>query len=210
MTVSGYTDISICNAALDELGVNQINSIVNPETDVEASCARLYPLTIGGLLSRHPWNFAQPLRQLAVDADATPAQKSGYEYAYRLPSDLIAGPFAVYADGNVKHPIHDYMNVNGYILASYNRIDVRYRHVPPVERWPIYFIDLAVMALAARLAKPVTGDNELATEKRIIAFGHANSDMNGGLFAEAKRIDAISRPIPSLFQNGDPITATRY
>lgn len=207
MSLNQYSDLDICQMALDEIAGPTINDIDNPTNDVEATCARLYPLVRGTLLSRHDWNFANPVRQLAVNADETPL--GGYTRAFKLPSDLIAGPFAVYADGNLSRPVSDYMNANDHIHADHDIVHVKYRAVPPVTSWPVYFVDLVVMALAARLAKPVADNTALGAEKTQIAFGPPSLDGNGGMFADAKRIDGISEPTKSIFRNGNPLSRTR-
>lgn len=208
MTVNAYDDVKICSIALNLVGENPINSITDPETDIEATCARLYPPLVASLLSRHEWNFANPVRQLAINADETP--QLSYTYAHKLPSDLLAGPFAVYGNGDFRRPVTDYENADDHIHSNYQRIDVRYRRKTPVETWPEYFVDLVTTALGARLAKPVADNTSLATELRITAFGPAELDGEGGLFKAAKGIDAKSQPIRSFFRNGDPLTATRY
>lgn len=209
MTINAYSQPEdICTAAMDRIGGGTINSISNPVTDAEATCARLYPLTVGMLLSRHDWNFANPVVQLAVNGDETPV--GGYDYAFQLPSDLVAGPFAVYAHGDKSRPVLDYENANDHIHASFNICHIKYRRFAPPAVWPLYFTDLVVAALAGRLAKPVADDSGLQQELRIEAFGTANEDGTGGLFGAAKRTDAASQPIQSIFANGDPLTSTRY
>lgn len=207
MTANAYDDIKICSAALNLIGEKPINSIDDPKTDNEATCARIYPLVVSELLSSHEWNFANPVRQLAINADQTP--QFGYEYAHRLPSDLIAGPFAVYGDGNFRYTISDYENADDHIHSNYERIDVRYRKKTAVSTWPEYFVSLVVLALASRLAKPVADNTSLTQELRIQAFGPAEANGQGGFLKVAKGIDAKSQPIRSFFRNGDPLTATR-
>ena len=207
MSLNNYDDLDICQMGLDEIAGPTINSIDDPTTDVEATCARLYPLVVGDLLASHDWNFASPVRQLAVNADETPV--GGYDHAYRLPSDLIAGPFAVYGDGDQSRPISSYENANDHIHTNFDIVHVKYRNVPAVSTWPIYFVNLVVMALAARLAKPVADNTALGAEKNEVAFGPPNLDGNGGLFAKAKRIDAISEPTKTIFKNGNPLSRTR-
>lgn len=205
MTVNGYDDLAINNMALNLLGQSPINSIEEPTSDNEATCARIYPITVLSLLSRHPWNFANPVRQLAVNGDITPV--GNYLYAYKLPSDMLSGPEAVFADGNLKRPVHDYEVADDHVHCNYTRIDVRYAKKTSPATWPAYFVELVVMALASRLAKPIADNTALTTEYRIAAFGPAEMDGEGGLFKTAKGLDAKSQPMKSLFRNGDPLTA---
>lgn len=207
MTVTVYDDLEICNVAVTMIGASPINSIAEPVTDIEAACARLYPLVLGALMT-HNWSFNDAVRQLVVDADH--AAQFGFLYAYRLPSDLVSGPDAVYADGDTTRPVSDFANANDYIYADYERIDVRYRsNGSDPAIWPGYFIDLFTAALAARLAQPVRAKTDIQTEMRILAFGPADMDGKGGLWLKAVNADAKSKPMRSLFRNGDPLTMTR-
>lgn len=207
MTVSSYTEVSVCNIALALIGETAINTITDPETDVEATCATLYPITRDDLLSKHEWNFANPIRELAVDADAPAVD--GWQYAHRLPANMLAGPFAVWGDGSTR-PVADYAVINNHVYSNYAVIKVRFREQVLVSEWPHYFVNLVAHALGAALAKPVAENSARAEELRIIAFGSADKEGMGGLFANARRLDAQSRPIKSMFAMGDPLSATRY
>lgn len=204
MTVNSYDELGICNNALILIGQNLINSIADPTTDTEAICARLYKMTVATILSRHDWNFCNPVAQLAHNADVTPV--NGYIYAFKLPSDLIAGPFAVYTAADINSPVQQYVHANDHIHTNEPTCYVRYRKLVPVETWPEYIIDLVATALASRLAKPVADDSEMATELRIQAYGNATENMDGGLMKIAKTIDAMSQPNKTLFHAGNPLT----
>lgn len=207
MTVNSYSDVKICNAALRMIGSGGINSISEPTTDKEAICADIYPLARDTLLSSHEWNFNLVERTLAVDADKTPVQN--YDYAHRLPSALLAGPYSVWGDGS-SSPVFDYVNAEDYIHSDYAVVKIMCRIVPPVSIWPTWFIDLFMHDLAMRFAKPVADNTELVQEYRIKAYGPAALDGQGGMFGKAKLLDAKSEPVKTLFRNGDPLTSTRY
>ena len=98
MTLNTYTDIDVINTGLALIGEEPIASITDENlTAIETICARIWPKLKGFLLSAHQWNFCLHERELTVDADIDPL--SDFEYAYRLPADLISGPFSVYGDG---------------------------------------------------------------------------------------------------------------
>lgn len=210
MTVNAYDDVKICTAALAQIGEGGINSISEPKTDIEAICAILYPLAISTLLARHGWNFATTIRQLAANLDATEELKAGYAYAYKIPSDLIAGPFAIYAERNFRRPVQDYLPAQNHIMSNAAVLHVKYRLRPDVSAMPHYFVDLLITDLSSRLAKPVADNSSLATEMRIRAYGPAEMDGAGGLFGVAKALDSCGSPMRSMFDNGDPLTATRF
>lgn len=204
MTLNAYDDLAICNLACDVLGLDPINSIEVPTTDAEAKLARLYPITMSGLLSRHDWNFADGYVQLAVNADMAPV--SGYLRAFKLPSAMIAGPFAIYDGQDLARPVHDYLNHADHIHTDRTDVWARYRKKVPVNLWPEYFVELAYVALAYVAAKPLTDNTSMTTELRIRTYGPAELDGEGGLWKSAKGIDAKSQPVRSIFQNGDPLT----
>jgi hypothetical protein len=209
MTVNSYNaDEDLCSATCDLLRIPAVSSISDPTTDTEARFARQLPLLRGMLLSRHDWNFANPVVQLTNNPDVTP--NAGHDHAFKLPSDLIAGPFAVYDSATSDEPVLNYINANDHIHASFDVCLVQYRRNPPLSTWPLYFTDLVVVALASRMAKAETDNDALVREYRIQAFGRADENSNGGLLGAAKNIDARSEPIKTIYQNGDPLTATRY
>lgn len=209
MPVNLYTDIALCNAALDLIGESGINTLTEPKTDIEASCATQFTLVIANLLSLREWSFSTRLRQLAASADIDAENRRGYAYAHALPSNLLAGPFAICGSNNDRDTITDYALDGNYVLSDSPVVYARYCAQTDLSSWPLYFINLCVVALASRLAKPVADNTELATELRIQAFGSANEEGRGGLFATAASLDAKAKPMRSLFANGDPLSATR-
>lgn len=207
MTSTSDTPLDVCNDSLVMVFSTPVNDVTNPSTPKEVTCSRMYNLVIGDLFSRHDWSFVNQQRQLQVDADKTP--DGNYKYAYRLPSDLLAGPFAVYANGQLQFPVSDFLVQGDYVHCNYTRVDVVYRAGKDPSTWPKYFRMLATVALASRLAKPIADNSDLQTELRIEAFGDQNGEGMGGLFRDAKRLDAQTKPTKSIFQNGDPLTTAR-
>lgn len=62
------TDVDICNSALDELGLEPIQSL--DENNKRAKlCKRNYPLIRRKMLRAHPWNFARKRTTLEAEAD---------------------------------------------------------------------------------------------------------------------------------------------
>lgn len=206
MTVSGYDDTSICCAALNLIGVDPISSL-QEESDNAATCSRLYPLTRDSILSKHSWNFGNAERQLDRSADVIPL--NDWTYAYKLPSNMLAGPTAVFGDGG-DLPNAQYEVRGDYIFTDAQIVIVHYQGPADPVCWPAYFVELVVVALAARLAKPVTDNVTRAGELMEEAFGSPQDKGQGGLFAIAKRANAQSRPVQNIFRNGDMLSNTRY
>lgn len=208
MTLNTIDEDQICNIASTLISGKKINSISDPKNDQEATFAALYPMSRDTLLAKHPWAFANPDRTLAIDADAPVI--APWKNAFKLPSDLIAGPFAVYGDGSTyQADAFSFENRNDYIYSNFSTLRVSYRARPDVSIWPPYFVYLVATDLASLAAKPIKSDTALAEEMRIRAYGAAQLDGNGGLFQAAKNIDAQSKPMSSLFKNGDPLTGAR-
>lgn len=209
MTLNGYDDLTVCNWACSHVGWRPINSITEPVTDKEFALAAHYPAAFDLIMAKHDWKCANPVEELAADADAAPL--GGYIYAYKLPSGSIAGPFAVYTAADLNRPIDDYINANDYIHTSENSCFVKYRGRPAVGIVPPFILDLVAYETAIRIAKsPQCNKPELATELRIALYGDARLNGEGGLYKDAKRIDAHSAPLKTMFRNGDPLTRLVY
>lgn len=204
--VTEYTDISCCNVALDHIGAETIDDL-SDTTDTAATCSRLYPVVRDTLLSSYDWKFARAKRQLVISGTETP--RNEWKRAFMLPPDMLVGPTAVFGDG-ASRPTFAYEVYGSYLYCDYETVIIDCKVVRPVSEWPPYFYDLCSLCLAARLCIPLTDNTERASELRIEAYGPAQMDGNGGAFARAKRVDAQNMPVKSLFQNGDPLTVTRY
>jgi hypothetical protein len=207
MTVTTYDDKEVCNTSLNMIGVEPIVSISNPTTDNEATCAKQFKLLSTSLLSRKTWNWVKSEAELAADADRVPIKK--FIRAFRLPPDLSAGPFAVYAD-NSRTPASDYEIFGDHIHCDFGKVVIDYRGGADSRRWPGYFLDLYITALASRLAIALREDQDMADRFHRIAFGAPEEKGLGGMMATAMTIDAQSKPIQSLYRNGDFLTGTRY
>lgn len=208
MTSTNLTELDVCNDALIMVESSPVGDVLNPSTPKEVTCSRMYDLTIKSLFARHPWSFVNKQRQIQIDADKT--AEGGYTRAFRLPSDLVGGPFAVFADGDLQNPVSDFLIQGDYVHANYTRVDVTYRIAPTPDIWPEYFRLLGTKAVAANLAKPIASNTDLQTELRIEVYGDANGTGTGGIFGEAKKLDAQTKPIKSMFQNGNPLTTARF
>lgn len=206
MTVNSFDETDICQTALSLIGGGEIDSIADPESDLEATCARIYKPKIETLLS-HEWNWAQAELELAADLDVVPLKN--FSRAFRLPGNMLAGPAAVYADGRQIND-GDWEIKGAHLYCNYTTVIVDYRKKPPVIIWPSYFVDLATHVLAAAFAIPVREDKSLRDDMHRLAYGPPEMEMRGGMFAVAKKLDAKAKPTKSLFANGDPFTAARF
>lgn len=206
MTVSSFDENKICNIALSRIGGGSIDSILAPLTDLEATCANLYTILVQSLLA-HEWNFSDAEAELAKNPDATALKD--YTSAFRLPGDLLSGPYAVYGDGSTRND-GAWRIVSDHLYCNYTTVIINYRRKPPVSEWPAPFTNLVIKALEADLAMPVRENASLKAALLQEAFGTPAENGRGGLFGIAKRLDAQSKPIRSMFRNGNPITSARF
>ncbi len=81
------SSIDISSNALLLIGDNPINSFDEPGAGPQVASA-IYHETKRRLLSEHPWSFA--LKQQRLNRlSQTPDDKTNYQYAFQLPTDLI-------------------------------------------------------------------------------------------------------------------------
>lgn len=82
------SEVSICNLALQKLGVGRQGRIVSLSQDSANARAmnNCYVMVRDAELRKRAWNFARKLDQLAA---STTSPAFGLSYAYALPSDFI-------------------------------------------------------------------------------------------------------------------------
>lgn len=201
------TEVTLCSASLDRLGLNAIEALDGTDTTPRAAtCSRQWPLIRDKILSSFDWGCTKDKKQLSKSGTVTPLNE--WKNAFLLPQEMVGSPIAVYGDGSSK-PTFSHEIFGNYLYADYETVIVDFKIVPDVKNMPGYLYDLLVTCLAHRMCMALTGDKELMSELRLEAYGHPNLDGNGGAFLDAKRTEARNRPIKSLVQNGDPLTAAR-
>lgn len=209
MTVSSYDDIAVVNLALSKIAAESISSLDadDEDSDIAGLCARIYPAVRDTIISAHPWSFCKAELELSRANGITPIKN--WQYAYRLPDDMLAGPFALYGDGST-NPVQSFEQFGDYLYCNYQKVLMDYRRRPPESQWPMFFVNLVATATAAELAIPITDSTSRSQELNLVAYGPPGLDGKGGLFATATRTDSQSKPIRSMFRNGDPLANTRF
>ncbi|BCD83597.1 hypothetical protein PSm6_00040 [Pseudomonas solani] len=144
------TGVSICSNALLMLGSQTINSFSDSANiDRAKLCSNLYPTVRDDLLRAHPWNCCVKRIQLAPDADS-PA--FGWSYSFQLPSNCLRILEVTSRDYNI-----DYKAEGRSILCDEASVDLRYVFKNEDENtWDTSLVNLATLAMAARLAYPIT------------------------------------------------------
>lgn len=133
----------IINMALMRIGdVNTVNA------DIESN-AYINDIYITGkeiLLSKHYWNFAQKVVQLAMISDAN--ELYSYKYKYDVPIDM--GAFIQLDSRN--NTVSDYLIVGNFLYCNYNPLELRYVSVlSGNDIFPAYFADALAFYIAKEL-----------------------------------------------------------
>jgi hypothetical protein len=176
----------ICSRALIEIGEETIDSFntIGPAQ----ICGTIYPDYIRYLLSIYPWNFTLKKTQLAR---LTTNPINEWQYAYQLPSDLLILNAVYNSDDTYINPINSFERFEDKIFTNEEKIYIDYQYQINEESFPAYFIEFAIMALASKLAMPITQDKQLEQLKATIAFGGLSDNKNGGEFGTAKKLDSM-------------------
>lgn len=202
--MQGDSKGSLINRALLLLGSEQIASL-DDGTDKSATVSGLYDTTILTLLTRRTWRFTMEKKALTRLAQAP---INGYKYAYQLPTTQTAGPWVVYnSDRPGARPQKEFEIYGDQLLTDYETVIVDFQVETKPDRWPAYFSNLAVHALAAAFAVPITESEGLFDKYHLITFGPPIDQQQGGLFRVAAQADAKGSPSDQL--DTDELVATR-
>jgi len=196
------TRIDLINRALTEIGSLTVTEDVSPGPDY----VEIYETHVGGLVSSHPWTFQTKLAQLSR-LSATP--DAHWQYQFALPSDMLGTPRAVYASKDARAPTHLWDLRDHVLLSDHDEVWLRYTHAMDPARWPGYFIRLVVTVLKAEFQESVREDTAAAERLRRVAFGPPSTYGEGGMIAEAKKIDAQAHPAPKVHVGANPLIAVR-
>lgn len=181
------TSIEHCNRALNMIGSGPIASFLET-SDKARTCSAQYEDTVKLLLTMANWRFATRKAQLSRLLDPP---LSIYRYAYQLPSAMLAGPDAVYNSAGIGSPpiVQGYEVFERTLLTDLETVYIDYRFRPLESNWPAWFDSLMTLALAAKFAKGVTDQTDLAIEYFQRAFGTPQENMRGGYFLVCTQIN---------------------
>lgn len=178
--VTRPTQTGTINAALALLGstarISNINDPGGPAQHAREHWDRLLRV----MLADHPWNFAIARAELN---EAAPAPQFGYAHAFTLPDDcarwlppsvddadwfagVLEGPDQILTDAAAPLPVR-------YVSRALGE---------QVARWPAWFEDAMVAAMAEALAEPITQSESVR---------EAMGERARAKLAKAKRKDAL-------------------
>lgn len=200
------TDLVICNAALQLVGMPEISSL-SAINDRAAVCNLHYPLLKRSVLSRYNWPWLIKQEQLAIDATAVPLTQ--YTNAFALPSlRLDDDPILVILSPEENAPPFRQFEIQDEHLHTNQPVIYIWFLSKDGElesKWPEYFVDFMVHALAARIAMPLTEDMTRVSFYDTKAWG-SDPSIPGGLFAQAKNRDFQGKP-PVILESFELIEA---
>jgi hypothetical protein len=155
--------VTICNLALGNLGKDSISSINEASAEARA-CKQFYDIVVDTAIQSYPWRWAGKTLSLAEVSNSKPNR---WLYAYQRPDDCIKllrivdegmADYMPYGDG-IKAGGHDYQIEGRTIFCDISPAYLQYtaRQSDPAL-FPPAFVDALGMALAARIAMPITRD----------------------------------------------------
>ena len=187
--------LTIATAALAEIGDEPLEfatpqdaarftteGVFDPEDDLQARVAAVYPQVRATLLAGYPWSWLTSRQALAA-APATNGEDAGawpYRYRFHVPTPAIGNIRAVYdsRDASIEEvPRVDTWTVQGaHIFTGFSPAWVEAQREAAEETWPQLFVNAVTTALAARLALSLQGDlpttryfNQLAADDLALA-----------------------------------------
>lgn len=182
--------LDLVNEALALIGEVVINSFEDG-TEVSATASRIASTRIRGLIGTHPWRFS--LRKVQL-APLLAAPVNEWRFAFAVPADVLNIREA-FSAGTVHAPRLERWEIFGQrLLANAEAVWVDYQREVPVREWPPVFRLLVRTALAADLAIPVAGSPNARAEMLREAFGGPMELNQGGLLAQARRVDSQQQP----------------
>lgn len=180
------TDISICSAAIMELGGLPINSFDTPG-DVAQFLKLRYPMLRAGVIGGYQWECMKVRKELTREA-AVPV---GFEYAFLLPGDLIGAPVAAYTSGDAyAYATSAYEIRSRRVLANYPRLWLEYTANRPESEWPAFMVELMIAVVKDAIAFMLTDQQSVRDSCYINAYGTPSENRLGGLMGQAMTLDA--------------------
>lgn len=142
--------VEICNAALLNLGANEIQNF-NDGTPNSKACNVRYPIARKSEIRKLPWNFAIKRQELA---QSTTTPVFDYDYQYALPSDHLRTLRVTTSSGA---NIYDYKVESGFIMTNETECFLKYVYDnSDPNAWDSTFVDLMVARMSYDLAYTIT------------------------------------------------------
>lgn len=199
------TRLTIANAALADLGEDLLQfatpqaaaeftsgALIDPEDDIQARVAAIYPQVRSKMLAAHPWSWLSERASLRAVPAAQGEDKTAWPYTYRyaVPNPFVGSIRAVY--DRVEQQSESIARTNGwdvkgaYLYASFSPAFIESQVDTAEEAWPDLFTNAVTLLLTARLAMSIKED--LPTMNAYLREAKE-------ALADAMRVDAQSHPV---------------
>ena len=155
-----YFEVSICNMALNHMGIGRVISKLTDATEEARACKRFYEHARDELLQEYPWNWAASVSELAETTE-----KSAFgEHVYAVPTNALRirnvfSPSAqqVRPNWHIRRSLGGGRIVITDITPAWAAFTVR---VPDPTEFPPTWADALSWLLAAKLTLSLKGDGE--------------------------------------------------
>ena len=184
------TDISICAAALQLVGAEEITSFED-ETREARICASIYSTVKADLLQSHTWRFS--IRQEELNR-LVASPLFGFDYAYSLPADFLR--LIGKNNPTSKHQLFEnkvYTDLTPVYASIQYDVDEQY--------FPAYFEKLMFLELASMLAVALLEDEGKAKDFAALA----RTQM-----IKARNIDSQNNTVSTIPAGAFNLTNARY
>jgi len=202
------SDVEICSKALSRLGGNSISSFLEGSTG--PLCAQVFPEVKLRVLTSGPWRFNTVKSQLLNRSILTPPTE--YKFIYELPTDMLTGlPRTVWNSPFNQGRSSQFTDFNIFesgLYTSAEQILIDYPIDRDSQTFPPHLTVLAIYAMAAEIALPVTDQQNTADAWEAKAWGGPEDKGKGGYFRTAQRIDSQGHPSQAILNY--PLTAVRH
>ncbi len=205
------TEVDIYNLAIAQLG-EQSSIGDRDEASREAELCRLfYDSVRRKVLSAAPWSFAKKSRRLTLISsaedtwdDAQPEPE--WFYAYQRPVDMVyprfTSQYGRFILGNVGDAPAIMSNDSGVIFTY--TFDAK-----NVALWDPWFTDAVYFALAAHIARPLTGKRDLTSDLLNLANQHIMLAREAEGNADNQSLETLP-PWLNARGAGGPVFPNRY
>lgn len=203
--------VDVASQALARLGEPAISSF-DEDSDTAEKVNQLYEPTILQLLASHDWQFAT--KRAVLDEDAAGVPVNEWRRAFLLPAlgtERVGNPLSFFnsTQPSARQVFH-YELQDKWVFSDYDTMVAEYISRKHETQWPGFFLTLAIEALAATFALPVTENASKEEHHRRTAYGTPSEFGRGGLFRMATEADTRGLPTRSLLDDSDPMASARF
>lgn len=197
-----FTDLDICNLAIDRVSGDRIDAL-DEESPLGGFCRVNYPHKREFILSKYRWTFANAVALLSrLDPAANPNEPRPLAHKYAKPGDLVGAvhDWRDQPDPLKAGPRPYVMEAAGHYWSDQAPLFAEYTAARAETAWPAWFRQLVVTAFAADVAdfcQLTTKAGQLRSE----AWGTPGDDGEGGLYRAARAEDSRLAP-PRTLEGG--------